>query len=286
MALSAIPVALAALGLVGAAPAAHAGSAGVTVSLPQGWSSIPQMVPPHGMETGDPVTRIVVASAPISFGKGCNVATYAFASTAVALVVVEWTRLGRTARWAPRPSRFTSATLPVRDPPAIECFGGAGGSVQFADHGRHFGAYLLLGRNASPRLADRARGVLDTLAVAAAPPYIMVTGPKLAKPVLLSDWEENLALLTAIEASPRAKTTDLRGLATRPRFDLALFWGWSLDSPPPTKASDASAHGYFYPVNKGRPALVRMKTNGVDSVRVASPKVLRIFAKHGVPTRM
>ena len=287
MTLSAIPVALAALGLVGAAPAPHAGSAGVTVSLPHGWSSIPQTVPAAGTHVGDPVTRIVVASAPIGFSaKGCNVATYAFASTAVALVVVEWTRLGRNARWAPRPRRFTAETLPVQAPPAIECFAGAGGSVQFADHGRHFGAYLLLGKRASPALADRARGVLDTLAVAAAPPYIMVTGPRLAKPVLLSNWPENLALLTAMEASPRAKASEARGLGTRPRLDLALFWGWSLDSPPPTKASDASAHGSFYPTYRGRPALVRMKTNGVDSVRVASPKVLSIFAKHGIPTRM
>ena len=75
---------------------------GSTVALPQGWSSIPQMVPPKDMQVGDPVTRIVVASAPISFGKGCNVATYAFPSTAVALVVVEWVRLSKTARW-PRP---------------------------------------------------------------------------------------------------------------------------------------------------------------------------------------
>jgi hypothetical protein len=283
---SAIPVALAALGLVGAAPVTHAGSAGVTVALPQGWSSIPQMVPPKGMQVGDPVTRIVVASAPISFGKGCNIATYTFPSTAVALVVVEWVQLSKTARWPARPRRFTGATLPVQAPPAIECFAGAGGSVQFADHGRHFGAYLLLGRNASPTLADRARGVLDTLRVAAAPPYIMVSGPRLAKPVLLSNWEENLALLLAVDASPRAKASDLRGLSTRPRLDLALFWGWSLDSPPPTKASDASAHGSFYPTYRGRPALIRMKVNGEDHVHVASAKVLRIFAKHGIPTRM
>jgi hypothetical protein len=287
MTLSAIPVALAALGLVGAAPASHAGSAGVAVSLPQGWSSIPQMVPPKGMQVGDPVTRIVVASAPIGFSdKGCNVATYAFPSTAVALVVVEWVRLFKSTRWAPRPRRFTATTLPVQAPPAIECFAGAGGSVQFADHGRHFGAYLLLGRHASPALADRARGVLDTLTVAAAPPYIMVTGPRLAKPVLLSNWEENLALLLAADASPRAKTSDLRGLSTRPRLDLALFWGWSLDSPPPTKASDASAHGSFYPTYRGHRAVIRMKTNGEDYAHVASAKVLRIFAKHGVPTRM
>ncbi len=122
--------------------------------------------------------------------------------------------------------------------------------------------------------------------VAAAPPYIIVSGPRLKKPVLLSNWQENLSLLDAISASPRAKTSELRTVSTRPRLDLALFWGWSLESPAPTKASDASAHGSFYPTYRSHPALIRITENGVGSTRVASPAVLRIFAKHGIPTRM
>jgi hypothetical protein len=141
------------------------------------------------------------------------------------------------------------------------------------------------GSASSPAVPDQARGVLDTLAVAAAPPYILVTGPRLAKPVLLSDWDENLALLTAVEASARAKEKTLSGLTGRPRLDLALFWGWSLDGPPPTKKSVASAHGSFYPAYKGQPAVIKIAVNGDDDARVASAKVLRIFAKHGVPTR-
>ena len=123
-------------------------------------------------------------------------------------------------------------------------------------------------------------------AQAAAPPYIMVSGPRLAKPALLSDWSENLVLLTATDASPLAKPADLLSLSRRPRYDLALFWGWPLDSPPPAKARDASAHGSFYPAYKGRPAVIRIKTNGEDDARVASARVLKIFAKHGVPTRL
>lgn len=128
--------------------------------------------------------------------------------------------------------------------------------------------------------------ILALPAWSAAPPYIMVSGPRLAKPVLMSNWSENLALLLATDDSPKAKASDLLGLKTRPRFDLALFWGWSLDSPPPTKASDASAHGSFYPAYRGQSAVVRMKTNGESYAHVASAKVLRIFAKHGVPTRL
>ena len=254
--------------------------------LPQGWSSIPQMVPPKDTQVGDPVTRIVVASAPISFGTGCNVATYVFPSTAVALVVVEWVRLSKTARWPARPHRFTATTLPVQAPPAIECFAGAGGSVQFADHGRHFGAYLLLGRNASPTLADRARGVLDTLRVAAAPPYIMVSGPRLAKPVPSPTGRREpgpppgggRVPSPKGERAPRAE----HQAAARP----GVFWGWSLDSPPQNESERRQRARLLLPTYRGRPALIRMKVNGEDHVHVASPKVLRIFAKHGIPTRM
>jgi hypothetical protein len=162
MALRAVALAVAAVGLVGAAPTPHSGSAGVTVALPRGWHSIQQVVLPYAGD--DPVARIVVASGPIGFSqKGC--ATYAFPSSAVAIVVVEWVKLGRAAHWAQRPRRFTAKTLAVRPPPAIECFAGAGGSAQFADHGRHFGAYVLLGAHAPPGLAARARAVLDTLQV-------------------------------------------------------------------------------------------------------------------------
>jgi len=124
------------------------------------------MVPSPGMQVGDPVTRIVAASGPIRFGKGCNDVDYSFPSTSVALVVLEWVRL--TPRLSARPHRFTAKTLPVRRPPAIECFSGPGGSVQFMDHGRRFDAFLLLGRRAVPELADRGRAVLNTLRVRAA----------------------------------------------------------------------------------------------------------------------
>ena len=66
-----------------------------------------------------------------------------------------------------RPRHFTAANLPIQKPPAIECFDGPGGSIQFAEHGRSFAAYVLLGRKAPARLAARARAVLDTLRVAA-----------------------------------------------------------------------------------------------------------------------
>ena len=75
-------------------------------------------------------------------------------------VIVEWQGVANQgAHYAPRPRLFTAKTLPLRAPPAIECFDGPGGSVEFADHGRDFGAYILLGARAPAQLADQARAV-------------------------------------------------------------------------------------------------------------------------------
>ncbi len=117
------------------------------------------------MQVGDPVTRIVVASSPIDFSaKGCNEATYAFSPKAVAVVIEEWVR--PTPGHSPaRPRHFTRKNLPVLPPPALECWDGPGGGAQFTDHGRRFEAFILRGRHASAGLDDRARGLLDTLAV-------------------------------------------------------------------------------------------------------------------------
>jgi hypothetical protein len=141
------------------------GSGGVTVALPRGWHDMPQMVPPSTMKVGDPVTRVVVASAPIDFNaKGCNEFAYAFSIKAVAVVILEWVR-PTPGHLSPRPRHFTRKNLPVRPPPALECWDGPGGGAQFTDHGRRFAAFILLGRRASVELADRARSVLDTVAV-------------------------------------------------------------------------------------------------------------------------
>jgi hypothetical protein len=160
--------AMAALSAVAVAPP-RAGSAGVTVALPPGWHATK---PVQGNVT-NPLTRLAVSSGPIvpRLTGRCDaqVADYVIPSTAVAIVVVEWTKaIGgmRIGDELPRPGHFTATNLPVRRAPAIECWPGAGGSAQFAARGHTFGAYVLLGRKASPRLADRARAVLDTLRIA------------------------------------------------------------------------------------------------------------------------
>jgi hypothetical protein len=162
-------LALAATGFTSATAAisksgTRVGQAGVTLVLPSGWHRL-QLALPQSPPTYDPVTRIVVSSGPIDFGRGCNAVDYKFPSNAVALVVLEWISPALGRGLPPRPRRFTVSTLRVRAAPAVECFSGPGGSAEFCDHGRRFDAFLLLGRHAPARLATLARAVLDTLRV-------------------------------------------------------------------------------------------------------------------------
>jgi hypothetical protein len=158
---------IAGIALAVAAPP-RAGTGGVTVALPRGWHSAQ---PDQGRIT-QPLTRIVASSGPIGLRLTGTCHTqltgYTFPATAVAIVVVEWTRpLGRMKIGSghPRPRHFTAANLPVHGPPIVECFPGPGGSAQWAERGHTFMATVLLGRKAPAALAARARAVLDTLRV-------------------------------------------------------------------------------------------------------------------------
>lgn len=159
--------AIAGVALAVAAPP-RVGSGGVTVALPPDWHS----TRPDQGNIAQPLTRIVVSSGPLAprlTGK-CHVqvSDYAFPATAVAIVVVEWTKpLGgmKIGTGPPRPRRFTAANLPIRSAPSIECFAGPGGAAEWAERGHSFAAYLLFGRKAPASLAARARAVLDTLRV-------------------------------------------------------------------------------------------------------------------------
>jgi hypothetical protein len=117
---------------------------------------------------------------------------------------------------------------------------------------------------------------------AAAPRYILVSGPDLARPVLLDNWGENGALLAALVNARRPTGPVVRGLSRRPRLHLALFWGWP-ETPRPTRPRDANQHGWFYPARRGQPAVVTV-LNGVWGPRIAPPRAVRILARHGIPT--
>jgi hypothetical protein len=141
------------------------GGHGLTLAVPHGWHTWVPLVPPGGGAITDPGTRIVAVSAPFSVvGHTCEPFDYGFRSGAVGIVLVEWKKTSDIGPLPPRPRRFTSKTLPVRRH-ELECWDGPGGGIQFADHGRDFGAYILLGPAAPPKLAEQARKVLDTLRV-------------------------------------------------------------------------------------------------------------------------
>jgi hypothetical protein len=120
---------------------------------------------------------------------------------------------------------------------------------------------------------------------AAAPKYILVSGPRLERPILLDDWNENLALLSAVAGAPRARGSAVRGLARRPRFDLAEFWVWGFDLPP-TRPSEAGQHGSFYPAHRSRPPVIVVRVDGRKIPRLVPTTALTILAGHHVPLRL
>ncbi len=126
---------------------------------------------------------------------------------------------------------------------------------------------------------------LASRAQAAAPNYILVSGPGLARPILLANWNENLELLLAVANAPTASRVAVRGLAHRPRLDVAEFWGWS-GRPRPSTPRQANQHGQFYPARRSRPAVIVLTASGITVPRLATAHLLEILAGHGVPTRL
>ena len=125
--------------------------------------------------------------------------------------------------------------------------------------------------------------VLATTAGAAAPRYILVSGPGVSEPVLLGDWSENLELLTALVTAPHADRATIRGLGARPRLRLGLFWGWP-ENPRPTSPAEANQTGWLYPAVGSNPAVIDLLVSGVRVPRIAPTGVVRILEGHGVAT--
>ena len=120
---------------------------------------------------------------------------------------------------------------------------------------------------------------------AAAPNYILVSGAGLKRPIILGNWSENLALLSALVDAPRAKGTVVLALARRPRFDLAEFWGWG-SLPRPTQPSQANQHGWFYPAHRSKPPVIVLMVNGYRFPRLVPAAVVKILVRHHVPLRL
>jgi len=126
--------------------------------------------------------------------------------------------------------------------------------------------------------------VLVASASAAAPRYVMVTGPGLARPVLLDDWSENLQLMGAIAYGDPVRAAQL---VRRPRFLVSLFWNANVWTEPPTGPKGANQRGWFYPAyGERRAAFELLRSYGwLGARRRANSQLLAILARHGVPTR-
>jgi hypothetical protein len=127
--------------------------------------------------------------------------------------------------------------------------------------------------------------VVATPAQAAAPNYILVSGPGIKRPILLANWGENGALLSALVNAPRAQGKAVRELGKRPRFDLAMFWGWG-SRPRPTRTSQANQHGWFYPAHGSNPPVIVATVNGYSFPRLVPARARLILARHRVPLRL
>ena len=139
-----------------------------------------------------------------------------------------------------------------------------------------------MARAAALLAALAAALVLASPVHAAAPNYILVSGPGLRGPILMDDWSENAALLSALVNAARAKRSVVIGLARRPRFDLAEFWGWG-GRPRPTRPSQANQHGWFYPKHRSKPPVIVVTVNGEKVPRLVPTTVLEILGRHHVP---
>jgi len=127
-------------------------------------------------------------------------------------------------------------------------------------------------------------------ASAAAPSCILVVGPGLAKPILLDDWFENYELLISTDLDTQA----IPESASRPRFQLAAFWGReNLDPrcPGDLKPESANATGTFFPAFRGSPAVIEWDSSvaiGGATRRLGAPngKAVAALQQHGIPTNV
>ena len=131
-----------------------------------------------------------------------------------------------------------------------------------------------------------------TPAEAAAPRLLMVYGKQLPKSIVLSNWQENQRLMSAITEEAKVTPEELKG---RPYFELAFFWGleWVryVDQGKPLaklRPKQASQHGRFYPaVGDAGPVVVFKSLPGPGPLnRSVKLEGIEILARHAVPVRL
>lgn len=131
--------------------------------------------------------------------------------------------------------------------------------------------------------------LLTTPASAAAPNLVMIYGPSLVRPIILTDWQENGQLIPTADQGVAITPNEL---IARPYFNLALFWGpaWMeyMNAGKPLNVlqpDQANQHAKFYPaVGTADPIFVFDSIPGPGPlIRRMNPSNLAVLTKYGVP---
>lgn len=138
-------------------------------------------------------------------------------------------------------------------------------------------------------LAAGVAAVGASVADAAAPRIVLVSGGPLTSPVAVSDWPRISAVVSELAGAPALPRSVL---ANRPRLRLSLFWGprWSEylaagKSPAALRPRQADQHGGYYPAWRGLAAAVDLPWAGRWPRRLPA-RAVAILARLGVPARI
>jgi hypothetical protein len=125
-----------------------------------------------------------------------------------------------------------------------------------------------------------------SVAEAAAPRIVIVSGKPLAHQVVISDWQP---IFIVVHELANARAVARSELADRPWLKLSMFWGprWNEylnegKSPAASRPRDADQHGRFYPAWRGRQAIVDLPWAG-RWPRLVSPRARTTLKRYGVP---
>lgn len=127
-----------------------------------------------------------------------------------------------------------------------------------------------------------------SIAQAAAPRILIISGKPLRHQVVISDWTGIFSIwqeLVAARAAARGQ------LADRPQLIVSMFWGpqWNdyLRSKPATalRPRQANQFGSFYPAWRRRPAMIDLPGAG-RWPRLVPAKALTSLKAYGVPIRL
>jgi hypothetical protein len=117
----------------------------------------------------------------------------------------------------------------------------------------------------------------------AAPHRIVFSGGPLRDVVVMEDWNENLRLMQSLG---RVRTIPPGSLGTRPRIDVAMYWGpFARAARVPGDSGVQIQRGEYYPKFRNQDALWVFGPIGrtPSSTREIDPAGIEILVGYGLP---